>query len=115
VAFIACPGCQTAASAALEQCGECGRSLDSQTGIQLLEFVSAVRGRMNRAKLICWMASVTSVLVLIASHVNPSPMMAVTLVVTTFAAAFNYRWYSRLKKGLQLIEGTKKTPGLSAQ
>ena len=114
MAFIACPGCQKAASAALEQCSDCGRSVASQTGTQLLEFVSAVRGRMNRAKLICWMASITSVLVLIAAHVNPSPMMAVTLVVTTFAAAFNYRWYSRLKKGLQLIEGIQKTPSLPA-
>jgi hypothetical protein len=70
--------------------------------------------QMKRAWVFGWLAAFTSVVVLIAAQVNPSTSLTLTLILTSFASAFNFRWYARLKKGLRLMKNVRSNTTLAA-
>jgi hypothetical protein len=67
----------------------------------MIESDVTLRARMKRAWLLGWLATITSALVLAAGLVNPSPEIALTLAVTSFAATLNFRLHTRLKRLLR--------------
>jgi hypothetical protein len=66
--------------------------------------------QMKRAWVFGWLAAFTSVV----AQVNPSTSLTLTLILTSFASAFNFRWYARLKKGLRLMKNVRSNTTLAA-
>jgi hypothetical protein len=73
------------------------------------ESESTLRARMKRARQLGWLATATSLIVLTAGFVNPSPSIALTLTVTSFAAALNFRLHARLKRLLRRLRARTTT------